>query len=121
MEPFAQLAEARITEAMARGDFEDLPGKGKRLDLSDDPLVATELRMAYRILKNAGYVPPEVALRKEINHIQTLLAELPDTASRAHTARRLNLLYAKLSAQRGEETPMIVEQAYRGKLLARMR
>ena len=49
------LAERRIEEAIERGEFDDLPGAGKPLDLDDlDPLLPEELRMAYRILKNAG-------------------------------------------------------------------
>jgi hypothetical protein len=54
------LAEKKIEEAVSRGDFDDLPGAGRPLDLTDDPLVPEELRLAYRILKNAGFVPPEV-------------------------------------------------------------
>ena len=49
------LAERKIEEAIERGDFDDLPGAGRPLDLDDlDPMLPEELRMAYRILKNAG-------------------------------------------------------------------
>ena len=54
------IAEKKIAEALARGDFDDLPGRGRPLDLEEDPLVPEDLRMAYRILRNAGYVPEEV-------------------------------------------------------------
>jgi hypothetical protein len=54
------LAEQRLAEAVSRGELDDLPGAGKPLVLDDDPLVPEELRLAYRILKNAGFVPPEV-------------------------------------------------------------
>jgi hypothetical protein len=47
------LAESRIAEAMARGDFDDVPGAGRPLELADDTLAPRELRGAYRILKNA--------------------------------------------------------------------
>jgi hypothetical protein len=50
------LAERTIEEAIARGEFDDLPGAGRPLDLDDvDPLLPEELRMAFRLLKNAGY------------------------------------------------------------------
>src|SRR5688572_32819466 len=49
------IAEQRIAEAIANGDFDDLPGSGKPLELDDDALIPEELRLAYRILKNAGY------------------------------------------------------------------
>lgn len=65
MRAFDSLAERMIEEALARGELDNLPGSGRRLDLEDDPLVPEDLRMAYRILKNAGYVPREVeAARK---------------------------------------------------------
>ncbi|HEX6413120.1 MAG TPA: DnaJ family domain-containing protein [Burkholderiales bacterium] len=54
------IAEQRIAEAIANGDFDDLPGSGKPLELDDDSLLPEELRLAYRILKNAGFVPPEI-------------------------------------------------------------
>ena len=54
------IAEQRIAEAIANGDFDDLPGCGKPLELDDDSLLPEELRLAYRILKNAGFVPPEI-------------------------------------------------------------
>lgn len=58
------IVEQRIQEAQARGEFDGLPGQGKPLELDDDRLVPQEVRVAYRILKNAGCVPPEVeALR----------------------------------------------------------
>ena len=56
---------ARIAEAMAEGAFDDLPGAGKPLALDDDTLVPEDLRVAYRILKNAGFLPPEVESRRE--------------------------------------------------------
>ena len=50
------LAERKIEEAIARGEFDDLPGAGRPLDLDDeDPLWPEEVRMARRILKNSGF------------------------------------------------------------------
>ena len=54
------IAEQRIAEAIANGELDDLPGAGKALDLDDNALVPEELRVAHRILKNAGVAPPEV-------------------------------------------------------------
>jgi hypothetical protein len=54
------LVEQRLEEAVSRGELSNLPGEGRPLELDDDPLVPEELRAAYRILKNAGLVPPEV-------------------------------------------------------------
>jgi len=64
------LAERRIAEAVSRGELDDLPGAGRPLDLDDDTLVPEELRLAYRILKNAGFVPPEVETLNEIAQLE---------------------------------------------------
>ncbi|MGC1951098.1 MAG: DnaJ family domain-containing protein, partial [Gammaproteobacteria bacterium] len=53
MDIFTQLAEGRIAEAMAKGEFDRLSGQGKPLPRDDDSLISPELRMAWRILKNA--------------------------------------------------------------------
>lgn len=54
------LAERRIAEAVSQGELDRLPGAGKPLALEDDPLIPEDLRVAHRILKNAGLVPREV-------------------------------------------------------------
>jgi len=54
------LAERKIEEALARGEFDGLPGAGRPLELDDDALVPEDLRMAYRILRNAGFAPREI-------------------------------------------------------------
>ncbi len=54
------IAERKIAEAAAQGEFDDLPGAGRPLNLEEDPLVPEDQRMANRILRNAGYVPKEV-------------------------------------------------------------
>lgn len=54
------IAERRIAEAVSQGELDRLPGAGKPLALEDDPLIPEELRVAHRILKNAGLVPREV-------------------------------------------------------------
>jgi len=54
------IAERKIAEAAAQGEFDNLPGAGQPLDLDEDPLVPEEQRMANRILRNAGFKPPEV-------------------------------------------------------------
>jgi hypothetical protein len=61
------LVERRLEEAVSRGELANLPGEGRPLELDDDPLIPEDLRIAYRILKNAGFAPTEIeakALRK---------------------------------------------------------
>ncbi|MUG89204.1 DUF1992 domain-containing protein [Paenibacillus timonensis] len=68
------LAEQKIAEAMARGEFDDLPGKGKPLKVEDLSGVPEDLRMAYKLMKNAGYVPEEIQLQQEMVRLADLLA-----------------------------------------------
>ena len=77
------IAERRIEESMAKGDFDDLPGRGKPLELEDDSHVPPELRMAYKVLRNAGCVPPELAERKEISNLADMLEHCEDEQERA--------------------------------------
>ncbi len=94
------IAEQRIREAALRGDFDDLPGAGQPLDLGDDLLVPEELRMAYRILKNAGFVPPEVQTLKEIGALERLIQSLDDGEERSVAMRKLRLLTMQLGNSR---------------------
>ena len=61
------LVEDKVREAQQRGDFENLPGKGRPLHLSDNPLVPSHVQMAHRLLANAGFAPDWVELAKEID------------------------------------------------------
>jgi len=92
------LVEARIAEAMANGEFDDLPGAGRPLDLDDDAGVTPELRVAHRILKNAGFVPAEVQSRREISELRALLSTLVDDGARRQALSRLALLEFRLEA-----------------------
>ena len=69
-EPFEDPVETKIKAAMAEGEFDNLPGKGKPLDLRGYIETPEHVRTAYHILKNAGYVPEEVRLKKEMELIK---------------------------------------------------
>jgi hypothetical protein len=109
------LAERRIEEAIAEGAFDDLPGAGRPLLLDDDRLVPEELRAAYRLLKNAGFVPPEVEARRELVTLGTLVATL-DGTKRHHALEKLALLEMRLEAN---GRPFRPGRAYNGRLIAR--
>lgn len=95
---FAKLAETKISEALARGDLDDLPGRGRPLVLDDDQLIPEELRLAYRILKNAGFAPPEIEARRTISMLERLLSEEAslDEAARARATTKLALLRTRI-------------------------
>lgn len=97
-----RIAEQRIEQARDAGAFDNLPGVGQPLPEEDLSLVPEELRVAYRVLKNAGYVPPELELHKEAVALALQLAT-QDEAPRQAGMRtgllarlaRLNLLLAE--------------------------
>lgn len=64
------IAQNRINEAIERGEFADLPGKGKPLNLDEYFNTPEADRAAHSFLKNADVVPPEVELLKEIERLE---------------------------------------------------
>jgi len=78
MDPLVRIAEEKIREAMARGEFDNLPGAGKPLALEDDSMVPEDLRVPYKVLKNAGCLPPELEMRKEIVTLKILISAIED-------------------------------------------
>jgi hypothetical protein len=113
-----QLAEQHILQAIKRGEFDDLPGAGKPLNLDEDHLVPEHLRAGYRLLKNAGYLPPELQDLHEIREVETLLAHLMDPDEQERTVRRLRLLQLRLAESGRQGINLEMEGRYRHKLLA---
>lgn len=117
---FEKIAEERIREAMERGEFDDLPGKGKPLKLEDDSHLPPDLRLAHKILKNADCLPPEIALRKEIRTTEELLSGIQDTQEKYRQMKRLNYLVMKLNMSRRVPVDLEENQRYFEKVLDRM-
>lgn len=118
---FDQLVEDRIQAAMARGDFDNLPGVGRPLQLDDDRLVPEHLRVGMRILKNAGLIPQELLALREANQMQSQLAsEGIDDAERRRAKLRLRILLARLEESGLLHTSRAVLHKYQEALLARL-
>ena len=92
------IAERRIREAIERRELDGLPGAGRPLRLDDDAHVPAELRAGYRLLKNAGFVPPELQLRREITEAEALIAAAAEPGERRRSLRRLEMLRLRLTA-----------------------
>jgi hypothetical protein len=103
---FDLLAERKIDEAISRGELDDLPGCGAPLALEADPLVPEDLRAVYRVLKNAGFVPPEV---DQVNQVAELERLVSAGNADARAVRKLALLKTR------------VEASYHEKVLKRLR
>jgi hypothetical protein len=82
-----QLAESKIRAAIVRGEFDGLRGNGKPLELEDLSRVPPDLRMGYKLLRNAGCLPPELEARKEAARLGALLAATGDPEERARISR----------------------------------
>lgn len=78
----ARIVEERITAAQKAGAFDDLPGRGKPLEMEDLSQVPPDLRIAYHILKNARMLPPELELRKQLLSLQDLLGAVGEEPRR---------------------------------------
>ncbi|MFI3312198.1 DnaJ family domain-containing protein [Ewingella allii] len=114
------MAEQKIAEAINKGELDNLPGAGSPLLLDDDSDVPLELRMAYRILKNSGFLPPELQDRKEALELNTLLQTLTaDDARFTELEKRVKLLELRLQ-QAGQNTDFL-RGDYQNPLLERLR
>ena len=98
MQTLDSLVERRIREAQERGEFDDLPGSGAPLELDDDPLVPEDLRVPYRLLKNSGFIPPELAGYREIRELEQLIQAADCEGERADLLARLNFLLTRTAA-----------------------
>ncbi|MBS3757561.1 MAG: DUF1992 domain-containing protein [Desulfobacterales bacterium] len=117
---FEKIVEERIKQAQKQGAFDNLSGAGKPLPKEDLSHVSEELRLGYRILKNADCLPPEVELKNEIRQTESLLEEITDVRLKYKTMKKLNFLIMKLNMLRKGSVRFEVPQQYEGALLERM-
>ncbi len=100
MDIFCKIAEKRIVEAMENGEFDNLEGKGKPLKIEDDSFIPEDLRLSYKILKNAGCIPPELEMRNEIINLCSLINTIDDDKERLRKIRELNFKLLKINLTR---------------------
>jgi len=86
---FDKVVEALIREAQERGEFDNLPGKGKPIDLSTYFEMPEEIRLAQSVLKNAGMISPEVQLLKEIAELRQVSAAVVDEEKKAKLQKQI--------------------------------
>ena len=111
-----KVAEEKIKQALERGELQDLPGEGEPLQLDDDSQIPPELRAGYRLLKNAGFIPPEVALRKEIAQVESLIQMAHATEQKNKLCKKLNYLTMKLNQCRKSPTNLALDSDYAQRL-----
>ena len=113
MDPLSFIAEQKIAQAMQERDLNSPKWKNKPLPLDDDHFVPDDLKMAYKILKNSGYLPPEIEDRKEVKKLEDLIACTEDEHERLKQMKKLNVLLMKIDAQRSSPVNIATEVRFR--------
>jgi len=114
---YLKIVEQRIREALERGEFDNLQGQGEPLNLEDDSNIPEDLRLAYRILKNADCLPPELELKKEIRQMEDMLENIPDERAQYLQIKKINYKIMQLNMM-GHKSPLFEEkQLYYKKLI----
>ncbi len=111
MYAFQKIIEKKIQDAQENGDFDDLPGKGKPIKLEDDRNIPEELRLTYKILKNADCLPPELELRKEIRTMEDMLENIPDEKEKYRHIKKINYKIMQLNMM-GKGSPLLGESEF---------
>jgi hypothetical protein len=118
---FWRIAEERIKEAQRAGAFDNLPGKGKPLELEDLSWVPEDLRIGYLVLKNAHVLPPEAELLKDIHTIEDLLKHVEDEGERRALAKSIQFKLIRLDMLKRRSMPLRSVRDYSRKLVAKLR
>lgn len=106
---FQKIVEKRIKEAQQNGEFDNLPGRGEPMNLEDDSHIPEELRLTYKILKNANCLPPELQLRKEIRQMEDMLDRIPDEKEKYRQMKKINYKIMQLNMM-GKNSPLLAER-----------
>ena len=114
------IAERKISKAIQEGLLDNKEWRNKPLPTTYDSMVPEELRMAHKILKNAGYLPPEIETKKEIQQIEDLLATCEDEYIRVRQIKKLNFLVIKLNAMKGDSVNIETQEEYYRQVVERI-
>ena len=106
------IAERKISEAIREGQLEIEEWRNRPLPMTNENLVPEELRMAHKILKNAGYLPPEIETKKEIQQIEDLLVNCEEECVRVKQLKKLNYLVMKLNTMKGDVVNIESQEEY---------
>jgi len=106
MSIFQKIIEKKIKEAQDKGEFDNLPGSGEPLKIEDDSHVPEDLRLVYKILKNANCLPPELQLKKEIRQMEDMLDKIQDEKEMYRQLKRINYKITRLNML-GKGSPLL--------------
>jgi hypothetical protein len=112
------LVEQRMAAAIARGEFDHLPGAGAPLQFDDDLLTPEETRLTNRILKNAGALPPVIEKWRELRAMRQQARSAADNDAQRHMRLRILALDMALESLRGSSA--VIPKEYRRQLAERL-
>ncbi len=114
---FQRIAEQKILEAQKQGVFNNLKGEFEPLPCDENyNKIPCDLRVSYKILKNAGFLPPELEIKKEIQREEELLELIYDEEEKSKKVKRLNKLIMKLNIVSKKKVDMELPQKYYDKI-----
>jgi hypothetical protein len=114
---FEKIVEERIRQSQKNGEFDNLLGAGKPLEIEDISHIPEDLRLAYKMLKNADCVPPEIEIKKEIRSTEALLEDLTDEKQKYKTLKKLNYLILKFNSLRTGAVSFEIPQKYEAQVV----
>ncbi|HEU4389813.1 MAG TPA: DUF1992 domain-containing protein [Blastocatellia bacterium] len=85
-----KFVQDKIDKAIAEGEFDNLAGEGKPLDLAWYFELPEHLRLTYSVLKNYKAVPEEVEILREIGQLRETLARTEDAQDRSRINKEIN-------------------------------
>lgn len=120
MDIFASIAERKISEAIRRGELDDLSLKGQPIRVEDLSDVPAELRMGYKILKNADLLPAELQLNREILTLKELIDCCRQPAERQGLKKKLSekLLRYNILMEKNFKKPLY--QQYEARIIEKL-
>ncbi len=122
MQLFSQIvAEDRIKRAIKEGKFDNLECAGKPLPPDEAMNLSPELRMAYRMLRNSGYVPAEITEEREITRIIDLLEYMEEEGERYRQMQKLNVMIMRMNERRGRPVNLEAEDTYYQRIVEKVR
>jgi len=123
----AYVAEERIRAAAERGDFSNLPGAGKPLNLEADANIPPELRMAYTLLKNGGYLDApdgqdktDNALEERLDSLEAMLGQSPAERAKLRQMLKVQVMEFRVKRDTGKELALEAGEQYYGKVVDRI-
>lgn len=120
---FFRITEEKIRKAYEDGEFENLPGLGKPLELEDMSHVPPEMRMAYKIMKNSGMME-EQQLKTEIEYLEDLIKGAHDDLEESRLKIRLNekqLRFNQLMQKKKKDLNSAVFKNYQNRIDDRLK